>query len=124
MKIYIAHSSSFNYQSDLYEPVERILGSSYELIFPHSKSMSQFDSKELFKNKGCELIIAEVTLPSIGLGIELGWANMFNIPIICIHKEDSAPSPALKTVSSRYIPYKDILDIQVELSSMLNELEK
>lgn len=122
MRIYVAHSTSFNYQNDLYEPLERILGSAHDLIFPHVKSLSQFDSKELFKSKHCDVVIAEVTLPSIGLGIELGWANMFEIPIICLHKDDSSNSPSLQMISSRYIPYKDILDIQVELTAMLDDL--
>ena len=124
MKIYVAHSNSFNFQADLYEPLERILGSNHELILPQIKSMSQFESKDLFQNKGCEVIIAEVSLPSIGLGIELGWANMYGIPIICIHRDDSAISPALQLVSTKDIPYKDILEIQVELTSMLDELEQ
>lgn len=121
MKIYVAHSTSFNYQSELYEPLERILGSMHDLILPHDKNMSQFESKELFKTKGCEVILAEVTLPSVGLGIELGWANVFEIPIICIHKQDSAPSGSLKLVSKQFIPYKEIADIQVELAAMLDE---
>lgn len=122
MKIYISHSTSFNYQGELYEPFERMFSSSHELLFPHNKSLAQFQAKELFKTNGCEVVIAEVTLPSIGMGIELGWANMFEIPIICIHKEDSAPSNSLQLITSKFIPYKDISDIQVELNSMLDEL--
>ena len=124
MKIYVAHSSLFNYQADLYEPLERLLGAEHELILPHNKNMTQFESKELFKNKGCEVIIADVSLPSIGLGIELGWANIYEIPIICLHSEDSAPSASLQIISTLFVPYKDILEIQVELNSMLNELEQ
>lgn len=122
MKIYVAHSSSFDFQGELYEPLDRILSGAHDLILPHSKNMSQFESRDLFKTKGCDVIIAEITLPSIGLGIELGWANIFEIPIICIHRQDSAPPAALQLVSSKFIPYKEISDIQVELTSMLDEL--
>ncbi len=122
MKIYVAHSTAINYQSDLYEPLERMFGSNHDLIFPHDTSLSQFQSKGLFKTHGCDVVIAEVTIPSMGTGIELGWANIFEIPIICIHKEDNTPSQALQLVCNTFIPYNDISDIQVELNSMLEEL--
>lgn len=35
--------------------------------------------------KTCDLMIAEVSLPATGLGIELGWAKAFKVPILCMY---------------------------------------
>ena len=92
MKIYIAHSTKYNFKEDLYAPIRNSeLNSNYDFILPHENSDGQFNSKDLFET-GCDLLIAEVSLPSIGMGIELGWANMKNIPIICFYKKGSQVS--------------------------------
>jgi len=57
----------------------------HEFVFPHDGSLEASNSKEVIQE--AELFIAEVSYPSIGLGIELGWAEMQNTPIVCIHKE-------------------------------------
>jgi nucleoside 2-deoxyribosyltransferase len=34
----------------------------------------------------CDLVVAEVTTPSLGVGYELGWATALNKPILCLHR--------------------------------------
>jgi hypothetical protein len=34
----------------------------------------------------CDLVIAEVTTPSLGVGYELGWATALGKPILCLHR--------------------------------------
>ncbi|RYF28728.1 MAG: hypothetical protein EOO17_04300 [Chloroflexi bacterium] len=63
------------------------------------------------------MIIAEVSLPSTGQGVELGWADMYKIPIICIYKSGSKPSSALRFVSSKSIEYSDEKDMIEKLRS-------
>ena len=76
MKIYISHSTGFDYQKELYEPIKNSeLYNSHEIIFPHDKSSEVSNSKEVIK--GCDMVIAEVSYPSTGMGIELGWADGF-----------------------------------------------
>ncbi len=74
MKIYIGHSREYNYLEDLYMPLKTsLLFKNHEIILPHDKR--NLISKDIIKK--CNLFIAEVSFPSTGLGIELGWANIF-----------------------------------------------
>jgi|SRR3989338_6972102 len=107
MKIYIAHSRSFDFQKELYNPIKNSpISKEHTFIFPHEESGEPFNSKELFQ-KGCDLIIAEVSHPSTSLGIELGWADMLNVPIVCIYRKNSKISGSLKAVAKTFLEYSD-----------------
>ena len=68
---------------------------------------------------GCDLVIVEVSLPSIGMGIELGWANMKKIPIICFYKKGSQVSGSIKAVTDKIIEYSDVNDFISKLEIVL-----
>ena len=34
----------------------------------------------------CDLVVAEVTTPSLGVGYELGWATALAKPVLCLHR--------------------------------------
>lgn len=40
--------------------------------------------------KCCDLVVAEVTKPSLGVGYELGWATAWNKPTLCLSCSDSS----------------------------------
>jgi 2'-deoxynucleoside 5'-phosphate N-hydrolase len=40
----------------------------------------------------CDLVIAEVTTASLGVGYELGWATVLGKPILCLHQTISGRS--------------------------------
>ena len=113
MKIYIAHSKNSDYKEELYVPLQNSsLAKQHELILPHQESSSLFSSKEFFQS-GCDLIIAEVSYPATGLGIELGWANVYNTKIICVHKPGVKVARSLQAVSDTFLEYensKDLID--------------
>ncbi len=75
------------------------------------------NSMEVIKNS--DLIIAEVSYPSTGMGIELGWANTFNKRVICVYKKDTKPSSSLKVVSNEFIEYTDSTDLVNKLIDLL-----
>ncbi|PIT93070.1 MAG: hypothetical protein COU06_01925 [Candidatus Harrisonbacteria bacterium CG10_big_fil_rev_8_21_14_0_10_38_8] len=119
MKIYIAHSRSFDFQKELYEPIKNSsLAHEHSFIFPHSESSELFNSKELFQG-GCDLVIAEVSYPAIGLGIELGWADMLKIPVVCIYKKDSKISGSLKAVTDTFLEYSDSEDLIAKVAQVI-----
>ncbi len=75
MKIYCAHSSAFDYQHDWYDILRASpLMSEYQLIFPHEREEIQKNSYPTLQTVDC--VIAEVSHASLGLGIELGWAQV------------------------------------------------
>ena len=55
----------------------------------------------------CDLIVAEVSAPSLGVGYELGWATALSKPILCLHRTISgrplsamiAGSPGIQTAA-------------------------
>lgn len=57
--------------------------------------------------KNCDVLIAEVSVPSHGVGYEIAFALGIGKPVLCIHKDDRRVSkmitgnsdPALKVVS-------------------------
>lgn len=100
MKIYVGHSTNYDFGERLYDVLkEADLANEHTLVFPHEDSDELFDSKTFFKN-GCDLVLAEVSNASTGLGIELGWADELGVPIICIHRESTNPSGALLAVTN------------------------
>ena len=116
MKIYVGHSSEFNYTEELYKPLrESQLNLKHEIILPHEDSSEPFNSKKFLQT--CNLMIAEVSFPSTGLGIELGWADFFNVPIMFIYKKDSKISSSLKVISKEFIEYNS-------KEELINKLEK
>lgn len=115
MKIYVAHSSKMNYEEKLYNPIrESKLFLENDFVFPHIIG-NIYNTKDIIKS--CDLVIAEVSEASIGLGIELGWADAYNIPILCIYENGKKYSTALEFVTNNFIQYTD-------KENMICEIEK
>jgi hypothetical protein len=119
MKIYIAHSREFDFKKELYEPIKKSpLYKKYEIILPHEKSDKPFSTKDLFQEKG-NMLVADISKPSTGLGIELGWANAFGNRIICVYKKGAIFSDSIKTVTKEFIEYENPADLISKLETML-----
>lgn len=114
MKIYIGHSSSIDYREELYEPLrESDLDEEHEIILPDDDSDEPFDSREFLRDE-CDLFFAEVSRPSTGLGIELGWADEFGVPVLCVHSEEAEISSSVSVVAEdlqKYVSKKDLLEL-------------
>lgn len=119
MNIYVGHSREHNFKEELYKPLrESNLNTEYSIILPHENTDEPFNSKEYFR-KSCDLVLAEVSHKSSGLGVELGWADMLDVPIICIHKQGTKPPNSLKVLTNRYIIYSTEKDLIEKLNSAL-----
>ncbi|CAN5120855.1 hypothetical protein BH09PAT1_BH09PAT1_6380 [soil metagenome] len=124
MNIYISHSRKFDFKNDLYAPIKASeLASKNHFILPHDKTEELFNTKELFHSKGCELVIAEVSYPSTGQGIELGWANAMEIPIVCVYKDKAEFSKSLHEVSKRFLMYTSKENMIVDITGTLHNFE-
>lgn len=123
MNIYVSHSRSYDFVSELYAPLRSSdLNSQHEFILPHENNSEPFNTKELFQNHGCDLVLAEVSFPSTGQGIELGFANLLNIPVVCFYKKDAKISGSLKTITHTFIAYQNTDDLLQKLSVQLQSL--
>ncbi len=77
------------------------------------------NTKEIIKNS--DLIIAEVSFPATGQGIEIGWADIFGVPILCVSKEGQKISGSLKYITDKFITYSDSQDFITKLSEFLSK---
>lgn len=120
MKIYVCHSKKFDFKKELYLPLRNSpLTTKHEIIFPH-ETEEFINTKEIIRNS--DLIIAEVSYPSIAEGIELGWADSFGKPILCIYKNDTKPSGSLKVITEKIIAYSDASDMVVKIINVIENI--
>lgn len=121
MTIYIAHSSSFDFIKELYNPIKQSeLVKDHKFVFPHEKPGVFINSKETIKNS--DLVIAEVSFHSTSLGIELGWADMLKTPILLLHKYGEVPTRSLQVLKSEMFSYKDSNHLVKIISDYLSKL--
>ncbi len=114
MKLYFAHSSEINYK-EIYSALEGSFGKDHELILPHkSKAVNSKDTIT-----SCDLFIAECSLPSTGMGVEIGWANAADVPVVFVYKKGIKISSSLKFVSKEFIEYTTLSDLVEKLEKYL-----
>lgn len=122
MKIYVTHSRNFDFKKELYEPIRKnFLNNEHTFVLPHEHSDEPFNSKDYLKDEA-DLVIAEVSEPSIGLGIELGWADTYQVPIICIYKTSVKISGSLKVVSKNFVEYSDSKELVSGIEKMMTTM--
>ena len=121
-KIYVAHSRGFDFKTDLYAPLrESDLNSQYTIVLPHENSDELFSSKDFFRDE-CDAIVVEASYPKIGVGIEIGWADAFGVPIIAMHKEGSKLSGSLRPMARSVIKYESVDEMISKLEMALQVL--
>ena len=109
MKIYLSHSSTVDYVSELYEPLKISLAQDHDIFFPHDSDKNGVNSKGVIPS--CELMLAEVSYASTGQGIEIGWANANNVPIVCFYRSGAKPSGSVRFISNRIFEYSSSEDM-------------
>ena len=117
MKVYVTHSSDFDYKAELYQPLREIQIEGVEFVFPHKDTDQPTNSKERIKE--FDLVLAEVSSPSTGVGIELGWADMIGVPVVCIHKQGTGPSLSLQSITREIIQYTDAATLKEAVTKFL-----
>lgn len=122
MNIYVAHSRTFDFQKELYQPIRTSsLYTVHTFTLPHETSGKPFNSKEYLRNQ-CDVLIAEVSHPSTGIGIELGWADGYGVPIVCVYMKGSTISDSLKTISTRFVEYADGTELVSGIEAAINQI--
>lgn len=110
MKIYISHSSKYDYINKIYNPIKKShLNQRNTFFFPHDDNNKVINTKDVISKY--DLIIAEVSLPATGQGIELGWADYTKTSILCIYKKGVQISSSLKFITNDFIEYENNIDM-------------
>ncbi len=118
MKFYAAHARTFDFESEWYSPLREIgteLG--IEFVFPHENSDCPKNSKNDIKMY--DGVIAEVSHPSTGLGIELGWADALGVPIILVHRANATVSSAVLSLTEHIVDYSSLEEFTTRLSQKI-----
>ena len=105
MKIYVAHSRDFDYQDELYVPLKNSeIFKQHEFILPHDDNNYKHE-RDIYKS--IDLVIAEVSYPSTGLGIELGFLYDDNKKIYCIHNDNVNISGSINAITKNIYEYEN-----------------
>jgi hypothetical protein len=107
-----------DYQKELYEPIKNSkIYDLHEIILSHDEPNEVINSKEIIK--GCSLVVAEVSYPSVEVENELAWAGEYGVPIICIHKKGTEVSASLSAVAKMILEYENFGDLIKQSSKYL-----
>ncbi len=120
MKIYFSHSSKYDYTNDLYLPIKKSdLIKENSFFFPEEHR--DVKSKDIITNS--DLVIAEVSLPGTGQGIEIGWADFAETPILCVYKKGANISSSLRFITDKYIEYEDTADMIKKIGDFISKMQ-
>ena len=120
MRIYVTHSKDFDYKDKLYEPIEKSgLAAEHEFVLLYKNGEPQYSSKE--KIRDCNLLIAEATKHSTGSGVEIGWANAFNKPVVVISEYGARISRSLQFVTKDIKTYKNAEELLSHIGEAIKQ---
>lgn len=105
MKLYLTHSTDYDYKMLLYTPLKKAFQAEHDIFLPHESDSQGVESRKIITTS--DVVLAEVSLPSTGQGIELGWANDAGVNIVCFYQKGTKPSGALRFISKTFIEYSD-----------------
>ena len=121
MKIYLAHSTHFDFKEKLYTPLRgSTLNTEHELLFPHEIDAPPEITRDMIRE--CDALVADVSAPSLGVGIEMGWADAFHKPVIAISEKGSRVSFSINNVVTERFEYDGSDDMLAKLGATLEKI--
>ena len=107
-----------DYEKELYKPLlNSKLTSEYRFILPHSREYDKVNTKEILINS--DYLVAEVSFPATGVGLELGRAECNNVSIICFVKKGKKCSSSIER-NFEVFEYNDSQEMIKKLEERLN----
>ena len=70
--------------------------------------------------QSCDLVLAEVSSPLTGLGIEVGWANDAGVRLVCLYRSSADPPSSLHFVSDTFHSYGDATELVAAVTDILS----
>lgn len=119
LRIRVGHSTGYDYQAQLYDVVRGVaLPPGVTITLPHENGAAGDCTKSFFA-EGCDLFIAEVSAASIGLGMEIAYADVHNVPVACIYREGTRPSASIKMVTPLFLRYDSSEQLARHIESLV-----
>lgn len=123
MRIYVAHSKDFDYVNELYKPIRECeLSTEHEFLLPHEENANSSNAREFYNN--IDILIAEVSFPATGLGIELGWAYDDKTPVYCLYKKGKKYSGSVRSVTGDIYEYSCAEEMISIIKDIINKEQK
>lgn len=119
MNVYFGHSRDLDYEKYYNKIEESEVLQKYNFILPHKLNHNTKNGRAFYNKNNIDIFIAEVSLASTGLGIELGWAYEEDIPTYCFYHKKNKPSNAIRSVTDNFIEYEDKDDFINKLNTVL-----
>nr|MBF0221464.1 nucleoside 2-deoxyribosyltransferase [Desulfobulbaceae bacterium] len=71
----------------------------------------------------CDLVVAEVSQPSLGVGYELGWAAAWHKPTLCLFRTSQASLSAMVAGSAALetVLYSSLAEAQLQISDFIRK---
>ncbi len=85
-----------------------------------AQQMMQTAFKEI---DSCDILVAELTTKSIGVGIVIGYAYANKKPIIYLRKQDAEYSTTAAGCATFNIDYKNVADLKQSVESTIKSLK-
>lgn len=122
MKIYVAHSTHFDFKGKLYEPLRASgLNETHEILLPHEQEEIGEITRDMIKE--ADVLVAEVSTPSLGAGIEIGWADAFGVPVIAMSEKGAQVSWSIDNAVTDRFEYDGTADMLTQLTTALSKLK-
>lgn len=102
-----------------------------ERTFDHSfEEEIKYDEKSIWERdmnwiRQCNILIAEVTAPSHGVGYEIAYARQQNKPILCLHQIEKGKKISAMLLGDPYLTiyqYADLLDAFNRIDKWIKEI--
>ncbi len=137
MKIYFAGSiRGGRDEENIYLKIIDYLGVFGEVLTEHvgyknvEKSEEDHSDTYIFERdiswlKSSDVMIADVTVPSLGVGYEIGFAETLDIPILCLYNpKNKKPLSAMITGNKKVIwkEYNNLKDAQLLIKDFLSNI--
>ena len=138
MKIYFAGAIRGGREdAQLYENIIAYLGEKGQVLTEHvgstnlnRKGESSQKDKEIYNRdmewlKSADIVIAEVTTPSLGVGYELGIAEKLQIPILCLYRSENGKRLSAMVGGNTIFTcreYKTFIDVQKWIDNFIHAL--
>ncbi len=117
MKIYVAHASSFDFKAKLYAPLRTsTLSGEHEILLPQEGPIEEI-TREMVAS--ADVLVAEVSHPSLGVGIEIGWAHAVGVPVIAMHEASASVSFSIDNAVNERFEYRDSNEMITKLMEVL-----
>ena len=106
LNIYFMHSTKFDYNNLLYKEIlSSAVCLNHNLILPMSKEFKEVYRKDLITK--ADIIIIELSNPTIGLGLELKWLKKENKPKLFLSLNNEIPKQYKKYITNFKVTSKN-----------------